>query len=277
MYSSHRRTVLALFSLSWTPMLSRAQTVVSLNTLATSGKQRMLSQRVMKAYAAWSLEVAPEKCRSVISASLNELRGGNALLFSGAVGVPSASLQAQAQLIDRLAALTSTAPTAASLQQVQQVSEELLINAEGVTQVLMKSGGEAPSALVNLAARQRLLSQRAAAAYYMHQTPARAPEHKARANAAAAEFKAAISAFDDASSEFPQLTEKLQLAKMQLVFLNHALANIDSPTREQFSTVATTSERILSEMDAMTNELVRVVATRDGQATAAMATAAVRK
>jgi hypothetical protein len=240
-----------------------AQSSSALNLVAISGKQRMLSQRVFKAYAQWSLGVLPDKAGVILSTSLAELKKDNALLRETSNEVVLAGAQAQAALIDKLAAATGAAPTQASLQQTALVSEDLLINAEALTQALIKSTGEAPAALVNLAARQRMLSQRAAGLFLGYQTPAKTPEMKTRALRAATEFKAALNAFEDAKAEFPQIADRLDTARMQMIFFDNALSNIDNPAKEQFTTVATTSERILGEMDLMTGDVIKQLAARN--------------
>jgi hypothetical protein len=240
-----------------------AQNVVTLNSVAAAGKQRMLSQRALKAYAQLSLNVAPEKATVILAATLDELKSSNATLRAMSKEPNHATLQAQAALIDKLTAVMAIPPNPSSVLQAAQISEDLLNNAETVTQGFIKSGAEAPAAMVNLAARQRMLSQRAASAYLVYQTLAKSPEMKARALKAVADFKAAINAFDDAKTEFPQIADRIEMARVQMVFFDNALSNIDSPTKEQFTTIATTSERILSEMDSMTSDMVKLIAARN--------------
>src|ERR1700704_5696529 len=83
-----------------------AQSVASLNGVATAGKQRMLSQRALKAYAQLSLKVMPEKATAILAASLDELKTSNAALRGIARDSTLVALQAQAALIDKLAAVT---------------------------------------------------------------------------------------------------------------------------------------------------------------------------
>jgi hypothetical protein len=144
---------------------ANAQSLSSLNVVAVSGKQRMLSQRVLKAYAQLALNVLPDKASVILATSLSELKSGNVLLRSVAKDATLTAIEAQASLIEKLAAVTAAAPSAGSMQQAVVASEDLLNNAEAVTQGFIKAGAEAPAALVNLAARQRMLSQRAASAY----------------------------------------------------------------------------------------------------------------
>lgn len=240
-----------------------AQDVLMLNTVSAAGKQRMLGQRALKAYAQLSLNVLPAKATPILTATLDELKTSNAMLRTLAKEPNVAALQAQATLIDKLAAAMVIPPNPGSMLQAVQLSEDLLNNAETVTQGFIKSGAEAPAAMVNLAARQRMLSQRAAGAYLVYQTQAKSPEMKARALKAVADFKAAINAFEDAKTEFPQISDRIEMARVQMVFFDNALSSIDNPTKEQFITIATTSERILSEMDAMTTDMVKLIAARN--------------
>jgi hypothetical protein len=249
--------------MSW-QLPASAQSAASLNAVSTSGKQRMLSQRVFKAYAQQALAVLPERAGPVLSASLEELRSANIALQTQAKSGMEAELKSQALLIGKLAALVAAPPDAKTLKQAAALSEELLANAESVTQGFIKAGGEAPGAMVNLAARQRMLSQRAAAAYFAYQTEIKSPELKVRALAAAGQFKAALSVFEDAKAEFPLIADRLELARMQMIFFDNALSNIDTPRKEQFITIATTSERVLVEMDLITGEIVKQLAARGG-------------
>jgi hypothetical protein len=252
--------VLAACSLLSVPTAS-AQALAGLNLVATAGKQRMLSQRVLKAYAQSALGVMPEKAGAALAGSLAELRSGNATLRSAAKDGNVATLDAQKALIDKLAAATATAPNPAALQQVVALSDELLANAETATQTFAKSGLEAPAAVVNLAARQRMLSQRAAGSYLAYEAGVKSPELKARAAKAVADFKAAISGFEDAKAEFPKIADQIEMARVQMIFFDNALS-ASQPTKEQLTTVATTSERVLQEMDSMTAEIVKQLAAR---------------
>ncbi len=102
-----------------------------LNLVSVSGKQRMLSQRTLKAYAQLKLTVAPEKASAILASSIAELRTGNATLRGGTTETGLvAGLDAQRVLIDRLAAVTSTTPTTVSLQEVLTLTDALLENAE---------------------------------------------------------------------------------------------------------------------------------------------------
>jgi hypothetical protein len=234
----------------------------ALNNVAVAGKQRMLSQRVLKAYAQLGLDVVPDKARVILAASLGELKTSNVALRDKIQSKNVPDLQAQEALIAKLSSITATPATPSSVQQAAQICEDLLNNAETVTQAFIKAGAEAPSAMVNLAARQRMLSQRAAAAYFTYQIAGKTPELKARALKSAADFKTAIAAFEDVKTEFPQIAGQIELSRMQMIFLDNALSQIDNPPTRQFATVATSSERILTEMESMTAEIAKQIASQ---------------
>jgi Type IV pili methyl-accepting chemotaxis transducer N-term len=245
---------------------AQAESMVGLNAVAVSGKQRMLSQRVLKAYAQGQLGVMPEKAAAILTTSLAELKANNTALQSGAKGPTLVALEAQMALINKLGSSTSRAADPAAVQQTALISEDLLNNAETVTQAFIKSGAEAPAALANLAARQRMLSQRAAAAYFVYEAGNKSVLFKERGQKAASDFKAAISAFEDSKTEFPKISERIEMARIQMIFFDNAVSSAHQPTKEQLTTIATTSERILQEMDAMTSDIVKQLSARDAPA-----------
>jgi hypothetical protein len=80
------------------------------------------------------------------------------------------------------------------------------------------------------------------------------------------DFKGAIAAFEDAKTEFPKIADRIEMARMQMIFFDNALSSLDQPTKEQFATIATTSERVLGEMDLMTAEIVKQLSARNSSA-----------
>jgi hypothetical protein len=257
-------TVLALFSLASCMCIpAHVMAATPLNYVAIAGKQRMLSQRALKGYAQLAMGVLPERSPGILSSSLAELKSNHALLLrSPAAGIDLTRLQAQDKIITRLVTLTALPTSAETIRQALDITEELMGNAELVTQSYIKASAEAQSALVNLAAKQRMLSQRAAASYLVYQILPKTPELKAAAIKATNDFIATIKAFEEVKIEFPQIAPQIDASKLQMIFFQNALSNIDSPSPRQFSTVATSSERILGEMETMTAEIVKQLATQ---------------
>jgi hypothetical protein len=72
-----------------------AQTAGGLNVVATAGKQRMLSQRTLKAYAQLFLGVMPDKALVILNASLEELRSANVALLTQSKGGMETELRSQ--------------------------------------------------------------------------------------------------------------------------------------------------------------------------------------
>jgi hypothetical protein len=235
------------------------------NLVPLAGKQRMLSQRALKAYAQMAVGVYPDKARAILAESLGELKTNHERL-AGALGAGAPpQLAEQAALIGKLGTALAQVPSPLTAASAAAAGEELLANAEALTKAV--AGNAASVQMVNLAARQRMLSQRAAAYYFVAQI-SRSADIKTRAQDAIKQLKAANSAFESAKSEFPGIADNIELARMQLIFFEAALADMDKPNPGQMQTVATTSERILGEMDALTAEVAAYIS-KKSTATAA--------
>jgi Type IV pili methyl-accepting chemotaxis transducer N-term len=246
--------------------MSTAEAQAGANLVPIAGKQRMLSQRALKAYAQGAMGVNTDRAKAILGESLAELKSGHASLAATLGASAPPQLAEQAALINKLSAALAVTPSPQTALAAATVADELLANAEAVTKAV-GSGGGAAIQMVNLAARQRMLSQRAAAYYFLAQIN-RGPELKARATEATSQLKAANAAFESAKAEFPGISENIELARMQLIFFEAALADVDKPSAGQAQTVATTSERILGEMDELTRQVAAYVNKKSGPQTA---------
>lgn len=104
--------------------------------------------------------------------------------------------------------------------------------------------------LINLAGRQRMLSQRLAKNYFLVAAKADTKLVHAQLAADAADFRQAMQTLMAAPVSTPAIRGELELAAPQWVFFEAALRR---PADEQgLSAVATTSERLLSVMDRLT-------------------------
>jgi len=92
----------------------------------------------------------------------------------------------------------------------------------------------------------------------------KSPVLKARTDKAVNDLKVAIAGFDDSKAEFPKLAEQIEMARVQMIFFDNALS-ASQRSKKQLTIVATTSERVLSEMDAMTAEIIKQLASRSVQ------------
>ncbi len=220
-----------------------------------AGGFRALSQRMAKAYCQQYLQVLPEAARDVLGHARKRVQQGSGELARGLqsgqwpaeVARQLDEVQKQFALLDQLtAAPTSRAAVAA----VSEQSDRTLLVAQAVTESIEKMARVASVRLVNLAGRQRMLSQRLAKNYFLVAAKADTKLVHAQLAADAADFRQAMQTLMAAPVSTPAIRGELELAAPQWVFFEAALRR---PADEQgLSAVATTSERLLSVMDRLT-------------------------
>lgn len=217
-----------------------------------AGRQRMLSQRMAKAYLQLGQQIDAERSRRVLETSvatfdrqLSELRAY----------APTAEIKATYAELDKSwsayrSLLTAELPNRDKARQVLAVSEQVLKLAHQGTQQLEAQGNSASGALVNLSGRQRMLSQRMAKFYQAQAWGIADAEAQQQMGAARREFAQALLELEAARVNTPAIREGLALVRQQWIFFDAALAARAVEGRAQTS-VATSSERILEEMEGV--------------------------
>ena len=229
-----------------------AQEPLALSTaINRAGRLRALSQRLAKAYAQLVLGVAQEKSLDVMAAAQRIVKSNLAELaragFSGDVAGLLAVCQGDAQ---RLVALVNGALAAQHLAEVNKAADQLLASADRLTSAL-EARSKSSAKIINLAGRQRMLSQRMAKSFMLIEAGQDAAPLRKQLDSARSEFVLAMDALEAAPVSTPSIKQNLVLARSQWVFYQSALDGKDKATARR--DVATTSERILEVMDNLTS------------------------
>ena len=221
-----------------------------------AGRLRMLSQRMGKAWLALAHRADTPTARQVLEQSmalferqLGELKAyaPNSAIrdtyarLEAAWGTHKAALQTQDLTADRAAAL------------LQADAQVLALAHQGTTQYEAASG-KPLGHLVNVAGRQRMLSQRMAKFYLAAMLPVDPATATAEIAKARGEFVAATELLRNAPQASQRIRQELQLADGQWVFFDAALQRMQggANVNRQVAEVFVASENLLSSMDRVT-------------------------
>jgi hypothetical protein len=227
-----------------------------------AGRQRMLSQRLAKAWFARGLAVEPELAERVSAASvaLFERQLGELRAFAPKPGIRTLYARLDDAWAGYKALLLRGAPERGAGAEVLDRAGEVLELAHEGTRLLETLSPRPSSHWVNVCGRQRMLSQRLAALHLGASWGVGTASAPAEIVKARAEFTAAQGALEQAPVDSPQILDELRLADLQWNFFDAALRELrpGRPDAVSMSHVFTTSERILEVMDGVTGRFAKL-------------------
>ena len=232
-------------SLAW------AQQPLALSTaINRAGRLRALSQRIAKTYAQLTLDVLPERSQEVMATAQRIVKTNLTELSRAGFSAETASLlQVCSADAERLSGLVGSPPTAARLGEVNKAAEQMLLSADRLTAAL-EGRGKSGAKIINIAGRQRMLSQRIAKSFMLIEAGQDTAAMRKQLDTARSEFVQALTTLEAAPVSTPAIKQDLVLARTQWLFYQNALEGKDKVSARR--DVATTSERILEVMDNLT-------------------------
>jgi nitrate/nitrite-specific signal transduction histidine kinase len=252
-----RRDVLLASAVVGLSGIGLAQVINLNDAINKAGRQRMLSQRMAKSYMALGLGVMHDTADKTLAASmalfdrqLVELKA-----FAPTPDIKTTYQQLEAKWSEYKGALVGAKPDAKGAASVMQLSNAVLALANQGTVQLEKVSNKPIGKLVNIAGRQRMLSQRMASQYLAASWNVQAQNAKTEMLKARDEFVTALEVLRMAPEATARIKQELELADQQFVFFQAALQNLTVATtnKRPLEDVFQTSERILQVMDNITS------------------------
>lgn len=224
-----------------------------------AGRQRMLSQRMVKAWLALGQQIEPQRAEKVLAESLALF---DRQLVELRAFAPSEAVRTTYGQLDALwgtlkIALVGSAPTLQAASALLAMDGKVLALAHQGTQQLEQHGGKPVSRLVNVAGRQRMLSQRMAK-FQLALGWRAGPEAREQIATARREFIAALDVLDNAPEATSAIREELVLARQQWVIFDAALARAAPGSGREAADVFVCSENLLQVMDRITGLYARL-------------------
>jgi len=240
------------------PLLSVHAQVNDLgDAINKAGRQRMLSQRMGKAWLALvhgiektNAQMVLDKSLALFDRQLVELRA-----FAASPEIKDTYGKLDASWTAYKTALVGAAPSRDHAASMLQLNAGVLALAHQGTVQYEAAQGKPSGKLVNTAGRQRMLSQRMAMYYLAARLPVDAAAAGAEIDKASSEFVSAMGLLHKAPETTPRIQEELQLADGQWVFFDAALKRMttaEAGAVKPLTEVFTASENLLTVMDRVT-------------------------
>ncbi len=239
--------------------IARAQPLDLNEAISIAGRQRMLSQRMAKAWLAWGQNIEPAKAERVLAQSISvfdkQLSELTNAPFDSAVSAALAELDVQWKSFKP--ALISQAPDKSRAAALLALDDKVLQAAQQTTAQIERLSAKSLGKMVNLAGRQRMLSQRAAKVYLASSWGVDARQAQSEIAKVRVELSSALQTLRNARETTPGIRAELEIAAQQWVILDNALSHRIADTQLTLSAqhaaeVFTASENILSQMERVT-------------------------
>lgn len=241
---------LSLGAVSISPMADAAINSMG-EAINIAGRQRMLTQRMVKGYCMLGQKVlsaqAESELRQAITLFENQLKDLEGFRVNNEVSNGLAEVR---RLWKPFKTLATRPPSLDQVQELRALGEKALYASHEVVLSLQDASGTNAGRLVNISGRQRMLSQRMANLYLLKSWGVNKSRYDSDLSQAMSEFKGALAELMAAEVNTPDIDRSLKKVKAQFAMFEYSL-NTDSG---EFipQTIAKASVKILKMMNDIT-------------------------
>ena len=239
-----------------TPVGAWAQVQDVNDAINKAGRQRMLSQRMAKAWLmlAHQADANPARLALAQSIKLFERQLAELKAYAPQADIRTTYTELEAAWGAYKTVLTTALPSKDAASSLLQADAKVLALAHQGTVQYEAASGKPVGHLVNVAGRQRMLSQRMAKFCLAAMLQVDAATSATEIDKARKEFLSANELLRTAPQATDRIRQELQLADGQWVFFDAALQRMQTGanTFRQVSEVFVTSENLLASMDRIT-------------------------
>jgi hypothetical protein len=245
-----RLLVAGLLATAWV-FPAQAEITTLSSAINKAGRQRMLTQRMVKAYCMIGIQVDPlnarEQLRSSVALFEEQL---NELIAFAASDTEKRALQRVQELWQPFKEHVTGPVTREGAQWLLEHNDDLLRAAHKVVLLLQERSGTSYGRLVNVSGRQRMLSQRLSKFYMYRVWGFDSAEIMDEIERAKNEFKGALAELIAAPENTPALKQALEEARKQWRLFKHGLERKEGDYIPLM--VAMTGDKLLRTMNDIT-------------------------
>ncbi|WP_275099989.1 type IV pili methyl-accepting chemotaxis transducer N-terminal domain-containing protein [Sedimenticola hydrogenitrophicus] len=239
-------------ALLWLPLLASNAVAADMAALVnTAGMQRMLSQRIAKDYLFLGGQIRAGKATRQMQGSVALMLNNHDVLKKSVTDTKVQGLLGEIDpLLEKLVKITKAPYAQFSGATMLELSQSLLELNQAVVETLEGQQAEKTVVAVNIAGRQRMLSQRISMLYAAHQVGFKSDATVAQMQRAVEEFESAHASLEGNSLNSDKINRELQgVENLWKTVRHYFTANSESGFPV---TIFVTTDDIMKRMNAIT-------------------------